>query len=437
MQIAAIFNSIADRGLELLTFRQGRSLPRAPLELCRSLLSEKGEASNIALARELVSAYGEMDADQRLEFLRMLGSDFGPDQAVVLAAAEAYGKNPDGERLIALMRATEPPRQELFRRINMLPDGTGFCISLRETVLDLLPEHPELKSVDADLKHLLSSWFSGGFLELRRITWETPAIVLEKLIAYEAVHEIPGWDYLRRRLAADRRCYAFFHPAIEHDPVIFVQVALVQGMAGEIGPLLDPAAPVGDPARADTAIFYSITNTQKGLRGISFGNFLLKQVIADLQQTLPNLRCFATLSPIPDFVPWLRRAAEEHESDTLREAASTALTELSQVGWPDRPPESEALKLTLLQLCAHYLARERSRDRPLDRVARFHLGNGARLERLNWRGDLSPKALTQSAGILVNYLYDPAALERNHEMLVNTGRIAMSRQVNRLARAFE
>lgn len=431
MQITDLINSIADRGLELFAFGRGRPWPQDPLGLCRALLSERGEASGIALARELVALYRALDSAGREAFFTMLAREFGPDHAAIAAAAGAFIAEPSAAGALALAEAAEPPRRELLRRINMLPEGTEFVIGLRADALDLADGNAELRIVDADLKHVLTDWFSGGFLELRRITWETPAIILEKLIQYEAVHAIPGWEFLRRRLAEDRRCYAFFHPALPNEPVIFVQVALVRGLAGEVAPLLDPEAAVGDPAAADTAIFYSITNTQKGLRGISFGSFLLKQVVADLQQTLPNLTAFSTLSPIPGFRRWLERTAPQHEVAAVRDAATDLLPALA-AGGIEAVDADRARKAVLTGLCARYLAAElRPNGRPTDPVARFHLGNGARLERLNWAGDTSPKGLEQGWGLLVNYLYDPAELERNHEAFVNAGKVATSRAVAR------
>jgi malonyl-CoA decarboxylase len=431
MQITDLINSIADRGLELFAFGRGRALPQDLGGICRALLSERGEASGIALARELVALYRGLDAAGREAFFTLLAREFGPDHAAIAAAARAFVAEPSAAGALALAEAAEPPRRELLRRINMLPEGTEFVIGLRADALDLAEEKPELRIVDADLKHVLTDWFSGGFLELRRITWETPAIILEKLIQYEAVHAIPGWEFLRRRLAEDRRCYAFFHPALPNEPVIFVQVALVRGLSGEIAPLLDPKAPVGDPAAADTAIFYSITNTLKGLRGISFGSFLLKQVVADLQQTLPNLTTFSTLSPIPGFRRWLETTAAVHEHPAVQAAAEDLLPALA-AGGIDAVAADKTRKAALTGLCARYLAAElRLNGRPTDPVARFHLGNGARLERLNWAGDASPKGLEQGWGLLVNYLYDPAELERNHEAFVNAGKVATSRAVAR------
>jgi malonyl-CoA decarboxylase len=432
MQITDLINSIADRGLELFAFGRGRALPEDLPGICRALLSERGEASGIALARELVALYGRLDEAGREDFFTLLARDFGPDHDAIATAARAFVAGPSADGALALAEAAEPPRRELLRRINMLPEGTEFVIDLRADALDLVDGKPELRIVDADLKHVLTSWFSGGFLELRRITWETPAIILEKLIQYEAVHAIPGWEFLRRRLAEDRRCYAFFHPALPNEPVIFVQVALVRGLAGKVGPLLDPDAPVGDPAAADTAIFYSITNTLKGLRGISFGSFLLKHVVADLQQTLPNLTTFSTLSPIPGFRHWLETVGPKHDRPAIRAAAEALLPVLAGEGGLEAVGADKTLKASLLGLCARYLGAElRPNGRLIDPVARFHLGNGARLERLNWAGDTSPKGLEQGWGLLVNYLYDPAELERNHEAFVNAGRVATSRAVAR------
>jgi malonyl-CoA decarboxylase len=318
----------------------------------------------------------------------------------------------------------------------MAPAGTAALVEMRGLVLNRPPHGSQLGSVEADLAHLLRSWFNRGFISLQRIDWHTPAHILEKLIRYEAVHAINGWEDLRRRLAADRRCFAFFHPALPDEPLIFVEVALVKGLALTVQPLLDPGSEIGDPERADTAIFYSISDCQAGLHGISFGNFLIKQVAAELQEELNKLKTFATLSPVPGFRAWL-------EANTPRLATLVRGSELAgwlektkgQTGRRTAAPGEEVREL-LLQLCAHYLIRERrDRGRPLDAVARFHLRNGARLERINWAADGSSHGLASSAGIMVNYLYEIDEVERNHEAYVNEGRILASRRVESLARA--
>src|SRR6266436_6024140 len=280
-------------------------------QLAATLLSERGEASGALLARELHHVLRALDAGDRHSFQRYLATEFQPDKAALRTAAERYLADTTAEAAAALAQAADPPRQELLRRMNMAPGGTGTLIAMRSEITAHLRHEPELKLLDADLKHLFASWFNRGFLELRRIDWQSPAAVLEKLIAYEAVHEIHGWDDLRRRLAPDRRCFAFFHPALPDDPLIFVEVALVEGLAGAVQPLLvqdsDDDAARNRAARADTAIFYSISNCQDGLRGISFGNFLIKQVVEELKNELQHLTRFSTLSPVPGFRRWLTK----------------------------------------------------------------------------------------------------------------------------------
>ena len=280
-------------------------------QLAESLLSERGEASGAIVARELHEVLRILVAEDRSNFQRFLATDFAPDATVVRAAAETYLSDPSAEAAALLAQATDPPRQELLRRMNMAPGGTSALVAMRKEIAGRLRDEPMLRLLDSDLKHLFASWFNRGFLELRRIDWQSPAAVLEKLIAYEAVHEIHGWDDLRRRLAPDRRCFAFFHPALPDDPLIFVEVALVEGLAGAVQPLLvqdsDDDAARNRAARADTAIFYSISNCQDGLRGISFGNFLIKQVAEELKNELQHLTRFSTLSPVPGFRQWLTK----------------------------------------------------------------------------------------------------------------------------------
>jgi malonyl-CoA decarboxylase len=321
-----------------------------------------------------------------------------------------------------------------MRRINFAPGGTAAIVAMRKFLVGQLREHPHLRFVDNDLKHLLSSWFNRGFLTLERIDWRTPAVVLEKLIEYEAVHEIDGWEDLRRRLDEDRRCFAFFHPALPDEPLIFVEVALVKGLADAVQPLLSRETERGEPRKADTAIFYSISNCQDGLKGITFGNFLIKQVVAELSTELPNLKHFSTLSPVPGFMRWLKSLKTRAGGVTLKQINSIK-TLLLQDDWVDNPSIVEELKEPLERLCAHYLLNEKSRDRPLDPVSRFHLGNGARLERINWLGDSSPNGLAQSAGLLVNYYYSLKDIERNHEAYANERKVVASSAIQAVAKA--
>jgi malonyl-CoA decarboxylase len=407
----------------------------APLDrakqLAATLLSERGEASGALVARQLHEVLGALGAGDRHGFQRYLATEFQPDRAALRAAAERYVADGTTEAAAALAQAADPPRQELLRRMNMAPGGTGTLIAMRSEITAHSRHEPELKVLDADLKHLFASWFNRGFLELRRIDWQSPAAVLEKLITYEAVHAIKGWDDLRRRLAPDRRCFAFFHPALPGEPLIFVEVALVEGLATSMPPLLSQDVEE-DTARlqaagADTAIFYSISNCQDGLRGVSFGNFLIKQVVEELQAEFPQLKRFSTLSPVPGFRRWLtQQLAEESNPD------AALLPKLARDGWWHDPEQSEPLRAALMRLCATYLTRRPSPGNRIDPVARFHLGNGARLERINWLSNTDLRAIQESFGIMVNYLYDHDSIENNHEAFVRGGTIVRSPDVDAL-----
>ena len=430
-----------------------------PLEraksLAQALLSERGEASGAAVVRELHATLRELDAEGRAALYRFLAENFCPDAAQLRLAAEAWLAEQTPDNAARLAAAAEPPRQELLRRMNMTPGGTAALVETRREVLGRLREDPSLEPLEADLKHLLASWFNRGFLELRRIDWQTPAAVLEKLIEYEAVHEIQGWDDLRRRLAADRRCFGFFHPALPGEPLIFVEVALVAGLADAVQPLLARDEACEDAAgrcaaRADTAIFYSISNCQEGLRGISFGNFLIKQVVEELKAELPQLKQFATLSPVPGFRRWLegRLASPDAAEDLLNgselvavltaagdgtDGAAVALSALLRADrWWEDPDRAEALRAPLTRLCAEYLTASNDGRGPRDPVARFHLGNGARLERVNWLGNTAPRGMRESYGLMVNYLYDLDTIEANHEAFVRSGTVARGSQVEAL-----
>jgi malonyl-CoA decarboxylase len=308
----------------------------------------------------------------------------------------------------------------------MVPRGTAALVEMRSVLLKNLRAKPEWRTIDADLLHLLREWFNRGFLRLERIDWRTSAMVLEKLIEYEAVHAIQGWRDLRRRLEADRRCFAFFHPQLPDEPIIFIEVALTRNMSAHIQPLLDIGSPV-TPAHSDCAMFYSITNCQEGLRGISFGNLLIKQVAEELRQEFPHLRRFATLSPIPGFRRWLDQKRAEKPKDLA------LLTKLDQPDW-HQGEVSDAMQRTLLRLCAYYFLYAKQDTEPLDPVARFHLGNGAALERINWMGDISEQGMARSAGLMVNYVYWLNEVERNHERYFRDHAIAASPQIEKMAR---
>lgn len=408
--------------------RDAASSFRKPVALCHSLMSERGEVSGSRLAGEALDAYQALDQQGRRRFFEALIREFSPDPERVGQAGDAYRRTPSPENLTRLQKAVEPPRQELFRRLNTAPDGTRVLVAMRSHVLRESGCSPELKAVASDLAHLFASWFNRGFLVLRRIDWRTSAVILEKLIRQEAVHQIQSWNDLPRRLAVDRRCYAFFHPALPEEPVIFIEVALASELPAKFQPLLDPDAPSSGPESAEWAIFYPITNCQDGLRGVPFGSFLIQQVAEDLIQELPGLKNFATLSPVPGFRKWLTEKAPALQSSSKLRPYAQAVARLDE---PVREMQSH-----LMQLAAYYLLNAKRQGEPLDPVARFHLKNGARLERLNWLGDTSAAGLQHSAGITANYVYKLAELERNHELYTREHRVRASREIEALARRF-
>ena len=413
--------------------RRSHRRARQAMELFQALLSERGEVSGAVIARDALAAYNGLPKAALPSFFDALSAEFAPDRAELERAYTAYHDEPTQENLIRLQRCVEAPRQELFRRLNTAPGGTAALVAMRREVLVALDAHPEWKGIDSDLEHLFGSWFNRGFLTLERIDWYTPAVVLEKLIEYEAVHEIQGWEDLRRRLAADRRCFAFFHPALPHEPLIFIEVAFTKGMSASIEPLLSPHAQEIDPQTADTAIFYSITNCQTGLRGISFGNLLIKQVAQRLGQEFPKIRTFATLSPIPGFRAWLRGIGGTLKDMPGGGAQIDALARIESAAWHKDEAEAERVRKVLMPYAAYYLAYAKHGSEAADSVARFHLGNGARLERLNWLADTSKRGMHQSAGLMVNYLYRLDEVETNHETYLRSQQVAMSRDIRRLA----
>ena len=431
-------DSIVSRMKTLIGGRRERqSLSPRLLAQLRQQLSEcaagtGGEVSVRNRAAKLGETYLGLDDAGRHEFLRRIALDFGPDPAKVDAAHRAYqtavGTPGQWDAEADLRGALRSSRIRILTQFNALPQGVKFLVDLRADLLRFLDKDEELAVLDRELESRLTAWFDVGFLELQRITWNSPASLLEKLIRYEAVHEIRSWNDLRNRLDSDRRLYAFFHPRMPQEPLIFVEVALTKDLSDNIQALLDEHAPVFDPLRADTAIFYSISNTQAGLRGVSFGNFLLKRVIDDLKRDFPQLKTFATLSPLPQFAAWLKRAPEALEGLGL------TLAQLTAGEWAKDRPAARRLRDPLEQLAARYLYAARQNGRPYDPVARFHLGNGARIERINFLADASAKGFRQSCGLMVNYLYDPEEIEQNVEAFVGEDRIAATAAIRRLAK---
>nr|VFJ60785.1 MAG: malonyl-CoA decarboxylase [Candidatus Kentron sp. DK] len=433
------------------------ALIKAEIDEC--LYGPGSEVSERTRAMELGRLYLGLNEKGRQRFFRLLADEYDIDRAGLARDIAAWGelhRRPDGEnrRPDSLLRAVEgelrkgliPPRIRLLSRFNGLPEGVKFLVDMREELIPLTRGDPLLKGLDTDLKALLTGWFDVGFLELRSITWEAPASLLERFARYEAVHAIASWNDIKNRLAPpDRRCYAYFHPQMPDEPLIFVWVALVKGIAGNVQELLDTGdRPIRDPFEADTAIFYSISNAQQGLAGISFGNFLIKRVVVDLLDSYRQLTTFATLSPIPGFRGWLAERIAEEGDNLLANGELQAIIEVAkeiredirgiaalpflceQKGWHQRPEITRVLERPLLGLCARYLTKAKRGKYARNRVAHFHLSNGARMERINWLGDTSRKGLDDSLGLMINYLYPADEIEKNHEAYTDRGEIAMS-----------
>ena len=443
-----ILDAIADRGRDLIRIFPESKTPGSLSELCAALLATRGEASGIALSREILRRYRDMGMEQKKDFFDLLLHEYGADPDKVRATAEAYLESHSHADFQQLYDAVEPPRQELLRHLNMAPNATAQLVAMRGDLLNFARTDKQLYAVDADFRHLLASWFNRGFLQLQVIDWYTPAYILEKLINYESVHAIRSWDDLRRRLASDRRCFAFFHPAMHDEPLIFVEVALVKGMTSHVQILLDDNAPVLDVRDADTAVFYSINNTQLGLRGISFGNFLIKQVLEELGSECPWIRKFVTLSPMPRFADTIKAAIrgevhglgpERIESllsewgADLMDAAGKETAGLSFLSLVEDRKMSHTTLLSkpLEQLVLAYLIQQKGNQGVIDPVATFHLSNGARLERINTYADDSEERHATSFGCMVNYLYEPDEVEANHEAFVTRGEIAMSKALGK------
>ncbi len=391
--------------------------------LCRMMMESDGEYSSLLLAERILNAYEKLDADGRLAFFTTLLEDFDIDIPEVKAAIEAYERNADAATLRRITSASEPSRQELLRRINLAPGGTGRLVKMREQLLSLMREHPELKKIDTDFHHLFNSWFNRGFLVMEPLDWTTPAHILEKIIAYEAVHEIESWSDLRSRLEPeDRYCYGFFHPAMGDEPLVFVEVALTEQVPRGIGEILRRDRESDIPENPSCAIFYSISNCHRGLAGVSFGNFLIKQVATSMKMRFPQLKTFATISPVPGLRDWLvKEAAQDGELAALVEEFGA--------------DANEELCAQMEKVAARYfLEQKNGGGEPLDPVARFHLKNGAKLERINVLGNPAQKSMESSLGTMVNYVYDLSKVEDNHEAYVRDNKVICSAQVRRLVK---
>ncbi|WP_245600964.1 malonyl-CoA decarboxylase [Marinobacterium jannaschii] len=448
-RLRELWNGVAVFGQSNDENRFSPELPDAELPRLRQWMdacldARGGEVSARALAAALGYAYMDLNEAGRLRFLRLLATEYGRDNRVIEAHILDWQQAGDEEArqdaAQKLHHVLEPPRSRLLTLFNELPEGVKFLVDMRAELLDWRRDHPELKPLEQDLKRLLISWFDIGFLKLEQISWRSPAALLEKLIAYEAVHAIQSWDDLKNRLDSDRRCFAFFHPHMPDEPLIFVEVALVNGLANSIQNLLDECAPLQDLQQADTAIFYSISNAQRGLAGISFGNFLIKRVVALLEREFHHLQRFATLSPIPGLRRWLDKGLANPESmllpaeeKLLRDAGLNLADLLLKNRWQEDPELVALLEPLICRLTARYLVKEKRHDgKAVDPVANFHLSNGARVEQINWLADRSVKGIRQSAGMMVNYLYQLDEIEQNSQQYTESGGAAHSAEVGRL-----
>jgi malonyl-CoA decarboxylase len=437
----AHLNPVRRAGEKLSELASERLVSRI-LRECHRLLSVRAEANSPVIAQQVIAMLEHLSEREFDALFDGLAREFSPDPSQTLAAAQAYAERHDAIALANLLLVTEPPRQELFRRLNRAAGGTAAIVRMRRYLLQRLKANPSWQVVEADLLHLLSSWFNPGFLEMRRVDWNSPAHLLEQIIQHEAVHTIDGWDDLRRRLQPDRRCFAFFHPQLANVPLIFVEVALIAKMPSAVAPLIDKRAPMGDAKQFRVAAFYSISNCEQGLRGVNLGNFLIKRVANELHLELPQIKLFCTLSPIPGFLNWLGRfngspTHTKQKAAAQRVSEAFAIVQQATSGHVSRLNQLQLLgELTtahidaLLALASYYLTYE-SPQQSGDAVARFHLDNGARLERINWLANTSAKGLAQSAGLMVNYLYDLKRVEDAHEAFVN-GTVVHSKAVRSL-----
>ena len=423
-----LVDSVADAGEKFLNYSKLRGTStQILLKLCDDLISHKGVASGIALAREVVVNYSKLSDPEKLEFFKELYQNMGPNLEEISKVASKFTKSPNEESLVDLKNQLKSKRQKLFSRMIMAPSGTRAIVSLREDLLGFIPENNSLKTIDEELRTLLTSWFNPGFLTLEKIDWNTEASILEKIIQYESVHTITDWKDLKNRLTINRRCFAYFHPALDDEPLIFVEIALTTGISSSIQSIINDDDKVEQ--QADTAIFYSINNCQHGLKRVPLGNFLIKMVVTELTMELPSIKKYSTLSPIPGFADWLKKEIASNDSKFLTEDSRETFKLLEDKLWYQNSAKSKKLKKPLIKACAHYLLLEKKYGKPINPVARFHFGNGAKLYRINWMGNTSEHGIDKSFGIMVNYLYNLKKIEANHEAYLQNGELAISKSV--------
>jgi len=430
MFLKKIINSIADAGKELLN----KALPvqknlETLLELCDDLISYKGVASGIAIAREISEIYLSLSKEDKKKFFIAVDEKFKPNLEAAEKKSLEFIKNKNTNTLKELSSLAEGKRQEFIRRMNMAPNGTAFLVSMREDLLRFVLEDSSLSNLDEDFRHLFRSWFNPGFLRLERITWDTKAAVLERIISYEKVHKIKDMTDLKRRLDEDRRFYAYFHPVLPDEPLIFVQVAFTQGLASSVQDIIKPMTP--NQPKADTATFYSISNCQQGLTSVTLGNFLIKRVVYEIQQENPKIKHFGTLSPLPGFAEWVNYVEENKLRSILGSEDYEKVKFLRSTDIKIGDPRIIEHKKIIKKLAVHYLIKEKVNDKPVNAVTRFHLGNGASIENIVINGNISDYGYNESFGIMVNYIYHLDKLEKIHEEYISNHQISYSDKIKK------
>lgn len=424
------FSSIADAGQRLIGKKSLRKDLTSALQLCNDLISFKGIASGIAIAREITEIYSVFDTDQKLSFFKEINKQFSPNSNEVEKKIAQYLQEKNEQSLNALGSAVEGNRQELIRRLNMAPNGTPFLVSMREDLIKFLPINPELKNLDEDIRHLFKSWFNPGFLRLEKITWDSKAAVLEKIMKYEKVHKIKDMNDLKRRLQQeDRRFFAYFHPVLKDEPLIFVEVAFTKGVGNSIQEIIKPKT--DEKSNYDTATFYSINNCQNGLMRVTLGNFLIKRVVFEIQEENPKIKNFGTLSPLPGFADWFLSLSSEKLKDILKDYEISKLDFLRSPSLKIGEPKILEEKAAIKKLVAHYLINEKINNKPLNPVSRFHLGNGASISNIILNGNITDYGYKESFGIMVNYSYQLDKLERIHEDFITKGIISYSDKIKK------
>ena len=421
-----IISSIADVGQKLFKKNEIKQNDLdSIIALCDDLISNKGAAFGITVARNITDLYQTLTPENKVLFFKKINEKFKPNHTKVSEAIEAYKKTQNDKNLYNLFVVSEGKRRELFRRMNMSPNGISTIVSLREDLLKILKDNKELQSLDEDLRELFKSWFNPGFLKLEKITWDTKAAVLEKIMKYERVHEIKNMDELKRRLGEDRRFFSYFHPALEDEPIIFVQVALTNGLSRSIQELTKPRS--DGEKKYDSATFYSISNCQEGLSRVTLGNFLIKRVVYEIQEELPNIKNFGTLSPIPGFRKWFSNLDENKIKTILGKFPYESVSFLKSADLKIGDTRVASNKDSITKLVAHYLTNEKNqKQRPINDVCRFHLGNGAIIDDIIINANVSEVGFNRSFGVMVNYLYELKNIEKNHEDYINNKRIIVS-----------